>query len=122
MYKPECEHHFPIPSIGMCCGYYSNTVDEYGYGRGWAHYPFCTEENCPIKHPELLRGRKLKSEIESISKRVAMIPYTERENKRCFFCNAKESVKYIVEVNMQYKAPAPFRVHACNKCSLVKVR
>lgn len=117
---PECEHHFPIPGIGMCCGYYSKTVD--ACGRRWANYPDCKEENCPVKHPELLEGRKFESEIESVSKIVGFIPHTEREGKRCFFCNTTLSVKYIVEVDMPSKAVAPCRVYGCSVCAAVKIR
>lgn len=28
----------------------------------WAHYPECNNENCPLKHPELLEGAVLKEE------------------------------------------------------------
>jgi hypothetical protein len=120
MYKPECEHHFYIPHHGMCCGYYSKTVD--AYGMGYAHYPDCKKENCPFAHPELVAGRKLESEIEARCKMVGMIPIAERDNKRCYFCGAKLSVKYLVEVDMPAKAPEPFRVHSCNKCALIKIR
>ena len=118
MYR--CEHHLYIPGVGTCCGYYSKTLD--AYGRKFAHYPECAEENCPIKHPELLDGRKLEGDIEARCKRIGMIPGAERDNKQCFFCNAALSVKYIVEVSMPSKAPDPFKVHACNKCAAVKIR
>ena len=118
--KDNCEHHFPIPNIGMCCGYYSKTVD--AYGMGYAHYPNCKKENCPFAHPELVAGRKLESEIEARCKMVGGIPIAERDNKRCYFCGAKLSVKYLVEVDMPAKAPAPFRVYACNMCALIKIR
>jgi hypothetical protein len=51
-----------------------------------------------------------------------MIPIAERDNKRCYFCDAKLSVKYLVEVDMPTKAPVPFRVHACNMCAPIKIR
>ena len=54
-------------------------------------------------------------------KMVGMIPYTERDNKRCYFCGANLSVKYLVEVDMPTKAPEPFRVHSCNMCALIKI-
>jgi hypothetical protein len=120
MHKPECEHHFYIPHNRMCCGYYSKTVD--AYGMGYAHYPYCKKENCPIAHPELLNGRKLESEIEARCKLAGLIHHNEREGKRCFFCGTTLSVKYVVEVDMPTKAPTPFRVHSCNKCALVKIR
>jgi hypothetical protein len=89
---------------------------------GYAHYPDCKKENCPIAHPELLGGRKLESEIEARCKMVGMIPIAERGDKVCHFCDTKLSVKYIVEVYMPKKSPTPFRVHACNKCALIKIR
>lgn len=120
MYKSECEHHFFIPHNGMHCGYYSKTVDK--YGTKWAHYPECCEDNCPLKHPELVNGYKLESEIVARCKRVGMIPHTERDDKRCFFCGTNKSVKCIIEVDMPSKAPAPFRVYTCNMCALIKIR
>lgn len=116
----NCEHIFPIPGIGTCCGYYSKTRD--AYNRKYAHYPECCEENCPIKHPELIAGYKLESKIDTRCRAVRMIPIYERENKRCFFCGTNLSVKYIVEVDTPKKAPAPFRVHSCNRCSHIKIR
>lgn len=118
--KESCNHKFPIPKIGVCCGYYSKTLD--AYGRRYAHYPECCEENCPLKHPELVEGYKLESEITARCKRVGMIPCTERDDKCCFFCGATKSVKCIMEVDMPSKAPAPFRVYACNMCALIKIR
>ena len=120
MYNIDCEHHFFIPSIGTCCGYYSKTLD--AYGRKFAHYPECEEKNCPIAHPELLHGRKLASEVESKSKMVGFINAKKREGKRCFFCNTTTSVKYVMEVTMPSKFVEPVRAYACNKCALVKVR
>ena len=116
----NCEHHFPIPKVGMCCGYYSKTLDE--YGKRFMHFPECKEENCPIKHPELLNGRKLESEIESRTKIKGVIPHNQRDNKLCYFCGTNVSVKYIVEVDMPAKSPEPFNVNACNKCVFIKIR
>ncbi len=120
MYKSECEHHFPIPHYAMCCGYYRKTVD--AQGNPFIHYTFCKEENCPIAHPELLKGRKLESEIESRAKLKGLISHNKRDDKRCYFCGTNMSVKYIVEVDMPYKAVEPFKVYACNICATVKVR
>lgn len=115
-----CQSHFEIPRIGQCCEYYVKTLDS--YGMRWHHYPECCEENCPIMHPELLEGRKLESEINMRCKAVGMIPHTERDGKKCFFCGTDQSVKYFVEIEAPKMAPVPFRVHSCNMCSLIKIR
>lgn len=55
-----CDYYFPIPRIGMCCKAYSESKPtSENRWRHWAHYPECKEENCPLKHPELLDGRTL---------------------------------------------------------------
>lgn len=55
-------------------------------------------------------------------KTIGMLSPIERKGKRCIFCNTDKSVKYVVEVDMPSKAPAPFRVYSCNMCVLVKNR
>lgn len=56
----SCQYFFVIPKIGICCGAYSESKPtKENKWRHWAHYPECTEENCPLKHPELLEGRTL---------------------------------------------------------------
>lgn len=55
-----CQYFFPIPRAGLCCNAYSESKPtNANKWRHWAHYPDCTEENCPLKHPELLNGRIL---------------------------------------------------------------
>lgn len=46
-----CEHIFEIPNVGICCNAYSKTKCK---GKINAHYPLCSDENCPLKRPELL--------------------------------------------------------------------
>ena len=116
----NCEHHIEIPGHGVCCDYYSHTVDE--HGRGYAHWPTCECLNCPIKNPDLLKGRMLESEIKCRIKIVGMIPHGKRDDKTCFFCGNTISVKYIVKIDMPSEAPEPFKVYACNKCAAIKVR
>lgn len=56
----SCQYFFDIPKIGICCKAYSESKHtKENKWRYWAHYPNCTEENCPLKHPELLQGRTL---------------------------------------------------------------
>ena len=55
-----CEYHLEIPTVGLCCDAYYNSKRK--DGRTWMHFPFCSEESCPLKHPELLKGATLKSE------------------------------------------------------------
>lgn len=60
--KP-CDYYFTIPKVGVCCKAYSESKPtSENTWRHWAHYPDCTEENCPLMHPELLKGRKLEME------------------------------------------------------------
>ena len=59
----SCQYFFDIPKIGICCKAYSESKPtKENKWKHWAHYPECTEENCPLKHPELLEGRKLEAE------------------------------------------------------------
>lgn len=59
-----CQYFFVIPKHGICCGAYSESKPtKENRWRHWAHYPDCKEENCPLKHPELLEGRILESEV-----------------------------------------------------------
>lgn len=56
----SCQYFFVIHKVGICCGAYSESKPtKENKWRHWAHYPECTEENCPLKHPELLEGRAL---------------------------------------------------------------
>jgi len=55
-----CEYFFPLPNVGVCCKAYSESKpSSTNKWRHWAHYPSCTEENCPLKRSELLEGRTL---------------------------------------------------------------
>lgn len=52
-----CKYEMPFPSEHpfngtVLCGAYSES--KLPNGKLWAHYPKCTSENCPLKHPELL--------------------------------------------------------------------
>lgn len=62
----KCEHKFNIPGIGRCCQAYSRSKRP--DGLYWGHYPFCTDENCPLKHPELLNGAVLGNEEPLLTK------------------------------------------------------
>lgn len=52
-----CKYEMPFPSEHpfngtVLCGAYSES--KLPNGKLWAHYPVCRNENCPLKHPELL--------------------------------------------------------------------
>lgn len=50
----HCEQSIPLPNgtiINMCM-YYSKVIRT--DHKHWAHYPECTNENCPLVHPDLL--------------------------------------------------------------------
>ena len=58
----ECKYQLDIPKIGECCeAYYKSKRND---GKEWMHFPFCSEENCPLKHPELLEGATIESEVQ----------------------------------------------------------
>ena len=50
----ECPYKIKLPVSGVWCNAYSKSkrLD----GRWWAHWPKCSNENCPIEYPELLEG------------------------------------------------------------------
>lgn len=57
----DCKYHIEIPTVGLCCeAYYKSKRND---GKEWMHFPFCTEENCPLKHSELLEGATLEREM-----------------------------------------------------------
>lgn len=58
-----CKYHLTIPRVGLCCEAYYKSKDSKGREHSWFHFPFCSEENCPLKHPELLQGRVLETEV-----------------------------------------------------------
>lgn len=55
----HCEYHLEIPRVGLCCEAYYQSKNANGNKYSWFNFPFCAEENCPLKHPELLEGRTL---------------------------------------------------------------
>lgn len=61
----ECKYQFEIPDMGMHCGayYHSERPD----GLCWMNFPKCSEEKCPLKHPELLEGAILKDKGDKIN-------------------------------------------------------
>lgn len=50
----NCKWHIELPGHGICCDAYYHARDEQG-GR-YANFPVCECRNCPLKHPELLKG------------------------------------------------------------------
>jgi hypothetical protein len=59
-YVKGCRYSLEIPTVGLCCeAYYLSKRKD---GKEWMHFPFCSEENCPLKHPELLEGATLEDE------------------------------------------------------------
>lgn len=62
----QCKYHLEIPTVGLCCeAYYLSKGYKGCQERSWFHFPFCSEENCPLKHPELLKGATLESEANA---------------------------------------------------------
>ena len=56
----ECNYTIDIPFVGICCkAYYKSKRKD---GKLWLHFPLCSEENCPLLHPELLEGATLTEE------------------------------------------------------------
>lgn len=57
-----CEYLIECPSTmnnpALCTAYTKAKLPD---GRIWAHYPVCSDNNCPLKHPELLKGGVLHS-------------------------------------------------------------
>ena len=53
----NCKYTIDIPSggVGRKAYYESERKD----GLFWVHFPFCSEENCPLIHPELLEDATL---------------------------------------------------------------
>ena len=49
---------FPHDNNKMHCFAYCKSKRK--DGLYWAHYPYCEDKNCPLAHPELLEGAKLK--------------------------------------------------------------
>ena len=55
-----CKYRMFIPNVGTCCGAYAESKRK--DGKYWAHFPICTDENCPLVHPGLLEGAILENE------------------------------------------------------------
>lgn len=60
-FDKECEYSLPIPDSHILCGAYSKSHRP--DGLHWANYPCCEDQNCPLKHPELLNGATLGDEL-----------------------------------------------------------
>ena len=57
----NCKYHLAIPTVGLCCeAYYKSKRND---GREWMHFPFCEDQNCPLKHPDLLHGATLETNL-----------------------------------------------------------
>lgn len=56
----NCKYNITLPTIGVCCEAYAKSVR--ADGKVWAHFPICTEANCPLIHSDLLEGATLESE------------------------------------------------------------
>jgi hypothetical protein len=50
----KCPYSIMLPVAGNCCNVYSNSKRP--DGKWWCHWPKCSNENCPLEHPELLEG------------------------------------------------------------------
>jgi hypothetical protein len=62
-YVKGCKYHLQIPTVGLCCeAYYLSKGYRGCQQRCWMHFPFCAEHNCPLKHPELLKGATLEED------------------------------------------------------------
>lgn len=58
----NCEYNISLPTIGMCCKAYYESIRK--DGKKWTHFPICTETNCPLIHSELLENAMLRSEVK----------------------------------------------------------
>ena len=61
--QKHCKYNFFIPTIGMCCEAYARSTRE--DGKYWAHFPLCSNIDCPLMHPELLEGAVLIEDNEN---------------------------------------------------------
>ena len=48
---------------------------------------------------------------------MQLIPVNLRDKKRCYYCGAKESVKYFFNVENEFFVE-PLKLCTCNKCAL----
>lgn len=48
----ECKYAIEFADMRLHCMAYS--CSKRPDGKFWAHFPNCLDENCPLKHPELL--------------------------------------------------------------------
>ena len=76
-----CKNQIHIPGVGLCCNAYYNHHKK--KGKLWMHFPFCKEENCPIKHPELFNKCQRKRIIRNVM-------------EHDLYSLDKESIKYII--------------------------
>ena len=53
----DCKYTINIPSVGICCKAYCKSKRK--ERLFWLHFPSCSEENCPLIHPELLEEATL---------------------------------------------------------------
>jgi len=58
--KVACKYKMSHPEGKILCEAYHKS--ERSDGLNWCHFPICSDENCPLKHPELLEGAILKKE------------------------------------------------------------
>lgn len=49
-----CKYAIEFPGMGLHCMVYS--YSKRPDNKFWAHFPDCSDEKCPLKHPELLEG------------------------------------------------------------------
>ena len=56
MKRKKCEYSQVFPDKKKHCMYYSKLT--IGDKIWWTHFPKCSCDNCPIKHPELLDEHK----------------------------------------------------------------
>jgi len=54
----DCKYKklFPLTNKIHCFSYCKSKRKD---GLHWAHYPYCEDNACPLKHPELLEGAEL---------------------------------------------------------------
>lgn len=50
----QCRYAIEFLRMGLHCMVYS--CSKRPDNKWWAHFPECSEEKCPLKHPELLEG------------------------------------------------------------------
>ena len=53
---------------------------------------------------------------------LKLISFEDRKNKRCYFCDTEQSVKYIVCIHDPVIGPNMHPVYCCNKCVMFYMR